>query len=397
METWLPLLSRLGASYVVYKTGFDCGLSEDVFLIARENNLEPIIHFTSELPIVRKFNDAVVLLDIYAKRGVESIILGDKPNTKGAWSDDGWHYENLVDHFLDRFIPLANYAVMAGMKPVLPPMQPGGGYWDTAFIELVMKGLKRRKLDEVLEKLTLSSYGYTFKHPLSWGKGGPEVWSASRPYLTPDGQEDQLGFHNFEWVQAQAKKVVGRQLPVLILDAGNSGVDVHDKDSEQILEDIQRVLLVYRDDITAPEEESKAYPTLGDSITGCTFDLETFAAALDGNLSVEVLEHVFSSRKDCDEKSISSEKNQKMFSHYLLLPRHASGVSDVVLNKVRPVIKKYQPTIGFSLNEAVMAQKVTVFPDPVLFTDEFINQLRSAGCIVEILPESGIDIATSLQ
>jgi hypothetical protein len=80
-----------------------------------------------------------------------------------------------------------------------------------------------------------------------------------------------------------------------------------------------------------------------------------------------------------------------------LLPSYAADVSDVVLNKVRPLIKKYKPTVGFSLEEAFCASKVSIFPDPYLFTDEQINRLRDAGCEVEILPQSGIEIATLLQ
>jgi hypothetical protein len=83
--------------------------------------------------------------------------------------------------------------------------------------------------------------------------------------------------------------------------------------------------------------------------------------------------------------------------HYLLLPLHQSGVSDAILNKVRPIVKAFQPTIGFSLNEASMAEKVSIYPDPSIFSEDDINQLRTSGCIVDILPESGIDIATSLQ
>jgi hypothetical protein len=72
-------------------------------------------------------------------------------------------------------------------------------------------------------------------------------------------------------------------------------------------------------------------------------------------------------------------------------------VSDVVLNKVRPLIKKFRPTLGFSIEEALHAAKVTVFPDPNIFTAEQINKLRVAGCDVEILPQAGIEIATLLQ
>ena len=79
------------------------------------------------------------------------------------------------------------------------------------------------------------------------------------------------------------------------------------------------------------------------------------------------------------------------------MPAYKTGVSDVVLSKVRPIIKKFQPTIGFSLEEAIWAHKVTIFPDSGLFPDEMINRLRLSGCVVDVLPESGIEIATSLQ
>ncbi len=395
LETWLPGLKRLGASYVIYEAGFDYGVPEDAFLIAEENGLQPIVHFTSELPIARKFNEAAVLMDAYGKWGVHEIILGNKPNTKAAWLNAGWHYENLVDHFLDRFIPLANYAVQIGMSPVLPPMQPGGDYWDTAFIELVMAGLNRRKLDKVLEHLILSSYGYTFDRSLSWGKGGPECWSASKPYLTPEGQEDQLGFHNFEWVQAQANRVIGRQSSVFILDAGHPGTIDSSSGPEKVLENVQRIVLACHGALT--EEGNTEYPTFDSSVASCVFNMDTLDKALEGSLNMETLAQLFGNRSSDNEKLIPTEDEQKIINHYLLLPLYSSGVSDVILNKVKPVIKKYQPTIGFSLEEAFVAKKVTIYPDPLIFTDEQINQLRSAGCSVEILPESGIEIATSLQ
>ena len=79
------------------------------------------------------------------------------------------------------------------------------------------------------------------------------------------------------------------------------------------------------------------------------------------------------------------------------MPSYASGVSDAILNKVRPLIKHYHPTVGFSLVEAAYAKKVSVYPDTNLFSEEQLSQIRSTGSIVEILPESGIEIATLVQ
>jgi hypothetical protein len=397
IDTWLPALKRLGASFVIFNAGFSRNVPEDVFICAREHGLESIVHFNSELPIARKFNDVSLIMDAYAKWGVTHMIMGDKPNTKAAWVEAGWHYENLVDHFLDRFIPLVNHAVRIGIKPVLPPMQPGGDYWDTAFLELIAKGLKRRKLDNVLSELVLSSYGYTFNKPLSWGNGGPERWSVSKPYLTPEGQEDQLGFHNFEWVQAHVRRQLGRDLPVMILDAGNPGDDMENTDQAKVLTDLQNLSHMLRNDVKRSNENSNNAVDFDDSIFGCFFDLNTLDAVLDEPLSFRVLESSIFTFPKSPSMTITNEKYTKDIPHYLLLPSHQSGVSDSVLNKIRPIIKRFKPTIGFSINEALMAQRVMVYPDPHVFTDEKINMLRAAGCAVEILPESGIEIATFLQ
>ncbi|MFN2305064.1 MAG: hypothetical protein ACK2TV_15140 [Anaerolineales bacterium] len=396
LKTWLACIQEVGASQVIFKAGFDKAIPEDAFLIAQENNLQTIVHFNSELPLARKFNDVAFIMDVYAKWGVKAIILGDQPNSQTAWPLAGWQYENLIDHFLDRFIPLAAHAVRIGLQPVFPPLQPGGDYWDTAFIELVLKGMKRRKLDSIFEHLMLSSYGYTFDKELFWGKGGPERWSISRPYLTPEGQQDQLGFNNYEWIQTQAERAIERKPPILILDAGNPGMDEVVNSTSDTLEKIELILLACRGREQADERIIDLLNDKENSIEVCAFDLDTIENALDGQLSEDIFKQVFCEKNE-EENISQNQKNPVVFSHYLLLPAYKSGVSDVVLNKVRPFIKRFHPTVGFSLSEAAYAKKVSVFPDPLIFTDEQINNLRLAGCLVDILPESGIDIATSLQ
>jgi len=220
----LPVLKQLGASAVVIQSGFDKAIPEDIFLAARDQQLTPVVHFTMELPLARKFNEVAFLMDVYAKWGVSEVILGNKPNSKSSWTATAWHYDSIVDHFLDRFIPLANHAVRAGLSPALPPLQPGGDYWDTAFVELVLGGLKRRQMEGILDCLSLTSYGYTFNRPLSWGAGGPERWLGVKPYQTPEGQQDQLGFNNYAWQNAMGLRATGKNFPISILDAGSSGM-----------------------------------------------------------------------------------------------------------------------------------------------------------------------------
>lgn len=398
LQSWLPLLRKLGGSSVIFQSDFSKAIPEDAIRYAQDNNLTPIIQFSSELPLARVFNDVVVLLDVYEKWGVKHIIFGNKPNCKLSWPLAGWHSDNLVDRFLDRFIPLANHSLRIGIKPILAPMKPGGDYWDTAFIEMVLTGLKRRRLDGILQSLILSCYGHTFSKPLSWGAGGPERWPISRPYMTPDDQEDQLGFHNYEWAQAVGQRVTGLQLPILIIDAGNPGFNYSSTEPGNLIKTLRKIYLACQSSQELSfDMDSKTSISADGSVFFCTFSLDTIAKALGKDFSHNTLRGIFHSSNEEEDRLFAKYSSRKIFEHYLLLPSHTSGVSDVVLSKVRPIIKHLKPTVGFSLDEAAYASKVSVFPDPLLFSDELLNQLRSAGCCVEVLPESGIEIATSVQ
>jgi len=396
LSEWLPVIKDFGATSIIFQSGFSRAIPEDAFSISKELGIKPIVHFTSELPKARDLKKAAILIDTYQKRGVKEIILGDRPNEKWAWPSASWHDKNLVEHFLDRFIPLASYAAQEGVRPIFPPLQPGGDFWDTSFIDLAISGLKKRKLDKILQNLILSSFGYTFEKPLSWGKGGPERWTGAKPYQSQDDQEDQLGFHNFEWVQKIAERNLGFELPILILDAGFSGLVKQKESKEETLKSIKVVLSALgKEQGTLDLTESSLQ--WSDSVLGCYFSLEKLRILMQGHFPLTQFFEIFSVPKREKEPQRKINKEQKIISHYLLLPSHAGSVSDVVLNKVRPIIKKFKPAVGFSLFEASFAQKVSIFPDPILFTEEKINQLRSEGCIVEILPESGIEIATRLQ
>lgn len=396
LNEWLPFIKQLGASAILFQGDFDRAIPEDAIIAARENGLEPILQFNVELPLARKFNETAVLLDVYAKWGIKTIIFGDKPNTKAAWQQAGWHYEHLINHFVDRFIPVTNHAVKLGINPVFPPLRPGGDYWDTAFIELALAGLRRRRMDTLLDKLILSAFGFTFDKPMTWGQGGPEQWPASKPYLTPEGQEDQLGFHNFEWIQAYGERATGIRFPVILLDAGHTGTVYSQPDAQIIVNNVVNILTVSRENFSR-KERIDGLPLMDESVRLCTFSLDTLMKVIGEDQLSAQMKAIFSGEMTSTDAKTNLGSQGKMIDHYLLLPAHASGVSDIVLSKVRPIIKKYHPTVGFSLQEAKLARKVSVFPDSILFSDVEINALRTAGCEIEVLPESGIEIATILQ
>ena len=85
-----------------------------------------------------------------------------------------------------------------------------------------------------------------------------------------------------------------------------------------------------------------------------------------------------------------------IIAHYLLLPVYEWGVADWHLEIIRPFVKKFTPTIGFSLAEAAHATRVTVIGNLNSFSDEDMNMLRNSGCIVERICGDGTSIATQL-
>jgi hypothetical protein len=80
--------------------------------------------------------------------------------------------------------------------------------------------------------------------------------------------------------------------------------------------------------------------------------------------------------------------------HYLLLPSYDWGISNIRPDAIRPFLKKHKPTIGFSLNEAARAKRVTVIGGPQIIPEVALNKLRAKGCIVDRMEGDGIDIAS---
>jgi hypothetical protein len=82
--------------------------------------------------------------------------------------------------------------------------------------------------------------------------------------------------------------------------------------------------------------------------------------------------------------------------HYLLLPSYEWGIADWHLEVIRPFVKKYRPTVGFSLAEASLASRITVVGGPQVFPDTVLGEMRAKGCRVDRVDGDGTQIATTL-
>jgi hypothetical protein len=393
------------------------------------SGIEPVLHLPLQAGEPASSQDLSVLLHTYARWGLHYVILFDRPNSRKAWTPATWAQSDLVERFLDRFLPAARTTVQAGLIPVFPPLEPGGSYWDTAFLRATLQGIERRGQGDLFDRLVLSAQASSGERPLNWGAGGPERWPEARPYATSPGGEDQRGFYIFDWYTTVARAATGCEFPFLLLKAGSHSSGNGSGKGPLLNEEahaMRNLAIAAAAAGTSQEPVSKSTPGLeGTPEPGSSSTLPPLPSKilsvnywllaaeansphaarawynLDGSPSLAAI----SLRKWNDQaaekagrsaaKSILNENNHPL-AHYLLLPAYEWGVTDWHLSLVRPFLKKHRPVLGFSLDEAAYASRVTVIGGPLEYPDSALERLRQAGCLVERIAGSGTNIATQL-
>ncbi|HMK09671.1 MAG TPA: hypothetical protein VK449_11640, partial [Anaerolineales bacterium] len=190
LAAWLPVLRSFGTGWLVLRASATRSVPEDFLRGLIDDGIEPIVHLPAQIGRM-SLPDVEPLLRAYAAWGVRRVVLFDRPNVRASWEASEWSRAGIVERFLDRALPFWNLQTDLDMEPIVSPLEPGGDYWDTAFLEGVLRGLARRGQESLLDRLALGAYAWTFGRPLDWGAGGPSAWPESRPYHTPEGSQDQ--------------------------------------------------------------------------------------------------------------------------------------------------------------------------------------------------------------
>jgi hypothetical protein len=420
LQTWLPELQELGASWLVLRSEVDRAIPETFLRGLKQARIEPVIQFQFNLDSLPDLKEISTLFEVYARWGVRYLIFFDRPNISAAWPSSGWVQQDLVERFLDRFLPAANLALKMGMIPVFPPLEPGGSYWDTAFLRSALEGIQRRKQDMLIQSLVLSAYAWTGNRSLNWGAGGPERWPQARPYIsqTDEGQ-DQRGFRVFEWYQAVARSVLLQDCPVILLQAGLPG-DPRSINAEAIAaaEYVQTCKNITRllagEQVDDPSDKGEDLEPISPQVIACNywllaadpssqyhrqawFQVDGGKHALVGATRALHNQWKLAQIKKAAEKTVPVIRaSDHPIRHYLLLPGNEWGVSDWYLEVIRPFVKKHRPTVGFSPEEAERAVRVTVVGNGQNFPEDLFVRLQKAGCWVEQISGDGINIATEL-
>jgi hypothetical protein len=287
--------------------------------------------------------------------------------------------------------------------------------------------MERRRQEALMARLGLAAYGWSGGRSLDWGGGGPERWPESRPYLTPDGSQDQRGFRIFDWYLAIAQTVLHRPCPLFLLQAASPADPqlAHSEPDERVQTAYQADCLAIARLLSAePDEAGEVIDPLNPDnplepvppqvMAACFWLLAADPAGpqagrawLDGEgqpgplavaLREQHREHSLKRRQQAGGKRLAnhSVEDMHLIRHYLLLPGFEWGVPDWYLEVIRPFVKKHRPTIGFSIEEASLAERVTVVGNSPHFSEEMIHRLELAGCLVEQIGGDGTSIATQL-
>jgi hypothetical protein len=391
LSLWLPRLKELDASWVVLNAPATRAIPEGFIATLKMEGIEPVVHLQIKPSQNPRVEDMILLFENYQRWGVKYIILYDRPNQQSSWSAEAWAQSDLPERFLDGFLSLAEAAVAIGLVPVFPPLEPGGDYWDTIFLSGALDGIKRRGSQPLQDRLILSAYARLNGRPLSWGKGGPQSWPEAQPYFTPENSQDQLGFRIVEWYSTISETILERKLPLLMLGIRGS-VQAEGDLSETLLNGARLI---------ARHQVNGEHP-LPDEVIGGAFWLlvgseDTPAAEFswygaDG--SSKPIVDVFK-RQEKSQPTLK-KPGERRYTHYLLLPSFDWGVADWHLNVTRPFIKRHRPTVGFSLEEALQAEQVTVVGGEEHFSEQQLAHLRNQGCLVRRIDGDGTKIASQL-
>lgn len=380
LAAWLPALSALGARWLTLRTTASRAVPEAFIRGLTGAGISPIILLPTR-PTGVHAQELAGLLDAYAHWGVRYVVIGDRPNTRAQWEPSEWGRPALVERYLDRMIPILQLERSAGLKPILPALEPGGDYWDTAFLDSTLAALERRGQRALIRDLALAMYVWSYSRPLDWGRGGPQAWPGVQPYQSSDTVQDQRGFRAFDWYAQAARQAVGRTLPMLVLGGGigPSWDPESETETTELLRmaeilaspDVPDELLAFNFYLLCAEPEAREHPA---------------ALYADPSTPRAAARALFAFAAQPDQAA--SAKAAKSIAHYLLLPTNGT-LGQKEWNSLAEYVLVWRPVIGFSVSEASQASQVTLVGDEHALPSSIESELRAAGCTVRrVIPDS---------
>lgn len=359
LETWIPILHSLGAEMVVLYGSPDIAIPEHFLAALVREGIRPVIHIPAALSSLML--DAVdPLLSTYSRWGITEVILGDRPNMRSSWDQAEWSRTHLIQRYVDRILPLLEAEFRHGLTPILPPLEPGGDYWDTAFLEDSLRSMVERAEPTLLQELNLGIYAWTFGKPLEYGAGGSERWPDSQPYHTPEGSENQMGFGIADWYRQITQSVLGHTCTMIACRGGarHSSFEGDDADGQHASQNAS----IFRrlQDEGMRNVSMLAFDHLASS-AGSSGHADAWF--LDDGVEravVPEIRHLAASRPTTESKA---DKQAVPVRHIVFFPDESDDIRAALLAEAAPFLAVEKPCIVFDINAVQNCQRITILSE----------------------------------
>lgn len=405
LSAWLPILRALGASWLTVKAPLTRAIPEHFLRGLMANGIQPVLWFQPQLAALQPRQDWQLLFETYSRWGVQYTAVFNRPNLRTSWPARAWAQSDLVERFLDLYLPAADLILHTGLTPVFPPLEPGGDYWDTAFLRDCLLAMQRRGSERVLNHLVLGACAHLHPAGLEWGKGGPECWPGARAYLNDPNQQDQRGVYIFDWYQTITRAILGNTRPIILFELGRqtrSELDERTLAETNLMIAKRLALCEAEPELSGDTSVPQAFPQevmagsfwlLADQPESAGLAQAWFVPDGSPRSSAERLNQwVAESLTASLPASADEVRIEKPIKHYLLLsPKSGSQELDAI----RAMVAQLRPTIGFSVEEAARASQVIIVGDFEDFAPGVIDSLQNAGCHTIRLEEVGTELATA--
>jgi hypothetical protein len=380
-QEWLPILGSLGAKWIVLRSSLQRAVPEDFIKGLLTAGIQPVVHIALRLEEVDQ-QGLSSILSAYAKWGLRYVVVLDRPNQRTAWSPQDWARGAITERFVDGMLPILRLQQSLGLAPILPPLEPGGDYWDTAFLEATLRSLLRRGQRAICDELVLSGFVRTHGHPLSWGAGGPQAWPEAKPYSRPAESEDQIGFHLPDWYAHIAERILGR-VPSFLDVAGGATLPEAPTIDEQADHAATNAEIVraFLDGEVPPFILNSAFYLLA-----APPDHPDYASAWfrEENSALPVVDRIRSLIRQ--RSQMSKVISAKPIPHYVLLPMEPPQSSSEAWRSIASFASAFRPTIGFDPEIAKLAQVVSLAGDEAAIPARVERELCACGCVVHRVP-----------
>lgn len=420
-DRWAPLLAELGASWLVMQTPPSRPVPDAFLQRIMLADVEPVVMVK---PLRVGPLDLSALLGTVrslADSGVHYVAVFDSPNDRNKWSAQEWNKPQLVERFVDCLVPALEVVTGENLIPVLPPLDCFGAYWDTSFLKAMLQSLKRRGCESLIRGAAVGIHNFANCRPLDWGAGGPKVWPETRPYTEPAEGQDHRGFRLFEWYRAIVDQVLGFGLSYLACANGPqlpTGEPILDEslhaqraiEMARMMTDgaLPATVLNHAYWLLAAERGDPAYrhawfrpdgvPRLPAAEAFLKLDKTRRPNLPDVDQGLGTDSAAPQSNKVASRSTTIAANADKPIDHYLLLPLFEWGVARWHLAIIQDYVEAFLPTVGFSLDEAKQARRVTIIGNSQGVGVEAVRELEAAGCRVErVVGQSGVETQRLLK